>query len=119
VKERTTTRRATRLLIFVFVLLLAAGSGAAFAQRSNPSEHGRKITRRVNPAYPQLARTLRLAGTVRLVAVVAPNGSVKLTQPVGGNPVLLQSAAEAVMQWKYEAAPAETKETVEIQFAPE
>jgi Gram-negative bacterial TonB protein C-terminal len=56
---------------------------------------------------------------VRLVAVVAPSGSVKLTQPVGGNPVLLQSAAEAVMRWKYEPAPEETKEQIEISFAPE
>ncbi len=118
-KEQTTTRRATRLLIFLFAVLVTAGSGAAVAQGSNPSEHARKITRRVNPAYPHLAHTLRLAGTVRLVAVVAPNGSVKLTQPVGGNPILLQSAAEAVMQWKYAAAPAESKEPVEIQFVPQ
>ena len=58
-------------------------------------------------------------GTVRLMAVVAPNGSVRLTQPIGGNPVLLQSATDAVMQWKYAPASGETKEQVEISFAPE
>ena len=67
-----------------------------------------------------IARQARLSGKVRLVAVVAPNGSVKHTQPVGGNPVLLQSAAEAVMQWKYAPAPEENAdEQVEIFFAPE
>jgi len=106
-------------LILLFVALLTTGSAAAFAQGSNASESGRKVTRRVLPAYPQVARQARLVGKVRLLAVVAPNGSVKLTQPLGGNPVLLQSAAEAVMHWKYTPAPEETKEQVEISFAPE
>ncbi|MGB9233553.1 MAG: energy transducer TonB [Terriglobales bacterium] len=109
----------TRLWIFVFVALLTAGSVAASAQGSKAPERERKVTRRVPPAYPQVARQARLSGKVRLVAVVAPNGSVKHTQPVGGNPVLLQSAAEAVMQWKYAPAPEETTEQVEIFFAPE
>lgn len=98
---------------------LAVDSTGAFAQGDNASGGGRKVTRRVLPIYPPVGRRARLAGKVRLLAVVAPNGSVRLTQPVGGNPVLLQSAAEAVMRWKYAPGPAETKEQVEIQFAPE
>ncbi len=113
------TRRTTRFWILVSAVLLTAGSVAAFGQGSNASESGRKVTRRVNPAYPQVARQAHLIGTVRLMAVVAPNGSVRLTQPIGGNPVLLQSATDAVMQWKYAPASGETKEQVEISFAPE
>ena len=106
-KKRAATRRTNRLLIVVFVIFLTTGPVAAFAQGSIAPEHGRKVTRHVLPAYPPVAHQAHLVGKVRLVAVVAPNGSVKLTQPLGGNPVLLQSAAEAVMQWKYAPAPAE------------
>lgn len=117
--DERATRRTIRFLTFVFGVLLTAGSPATFGKGSNASEPGRKITHRVNPAYPQVARQAHLVGTVRLLAVVAPNGSVKLTQPLGGNPVLLESATEAVMQWKYAPAPEETKEKVEISFSPE
>jgi TonB family protein len=102
-----------RMIVF-FVLLMTVAL-TSFAQDANS---GRKVTRRVPPVYPEIARQARLTGTVRLVAVVAPNGSVKVTQPVGGNPVLLRSASDAVMQWKFTAAPQETKESVEINFAP-
>ncbi len=111
-------RRTIRISILVFVAFLVAVSTIVLAQDSNPSEPARKVTHRVVPAYPELAKKVGIKGTVRLVAVVAPNGSVKLTKPVGGNPVLLKSATDAVMQWKFVAAAEETKEPVEIEFAP-
>ncbi len=115
----TPTMRKRTLLRILFLLALLAGvSASGLAQDADASAHARKISHRVMPAYPELARQARLRGTVRLVAVVAANGSVKETQPVGGNPVLLKSAEEAVKQWKYVSAPAESKELVEIQFEP-
>jgi protein TonB len=102
----------------LFLALLAAVSASGHAQDADASAHQRKVTHRVTPAYPELAKQARLRGTVRLVAVVAPNGAVKQTLPVGGNPVFLKSAAEAVLQWKFVAASAESKELVEIQFEP-
>ena len=90
--------------------ILAAACAPVLAQDSETPEHGRKIVRRVIPAYPQLAKQLQLRGVVRLTAWVAPNGTVKLVEPVGGNPLLLKSAQEAVMQWKYAAGAEESKE---------
>jgi TonB family protein len=111
-------RKRTLVQILFLIALLAGVSAVGLAQDGDAPARERKITHRVTPAYPDLARQARLKGTVRLVAVVAPNGSVKETKPVGGNPVLLKSAAEAVLQWKFASAPAESKELVEIQFEP-
>jgi len=55
---------------------------------------------------------------VKLQAQVAPNGTVKKVDVVGGHPLLTQSAVTAVGHWKFEAAPHETKEAIEIKFDP-
>lgn len=60
-----------------------------------------------------------LTGTVKVLAVVAPDGSVKKIQPVGGSPVLIQAAQDAVYKWKFSPATAETQETIELRFNPE
>ena len=105
-----------RLLVFV---MLAAVLAPAVAQDADTPDHGRKIVYRVLPAYPPLAKQMQLRGTVRLTAVVARNGTVKFIEPIGGNPVLLKSAQDAVMQWKFVTAAEETRETVELRFSPE
>ena len=47
------------------------------------------------------------------------NGSVKSANALGGNPALIQSAIDAVRKWKFEAAPEETTEIVQIMFEPQ
>ena len=79
----------------------------------------RTALEKVQPEIPPLAKQMRITGTVRLVAVVAPNGTVKMTEPVGGSPVLLKAAEDAVMKWKYVTGPDESKELIELHFSPE
>ena len=79
-------------------------------------EAGRKVIKRVAPAYGQIARQARLTGTVRLTVVVSPEGSVKSVRTLGGNPVLAEAAEEAVKHWKFETAKKETSEAVVIKF---
>lgn len=79
----------------------------------------RKVKTRVTPTYPEIARRMGISGTVRLAVVVAPNGSVKTTTAMGGHPVLLNAAMDAVKKWKFESAAAESTGTVEIKFAPQ
>jgi TonB family protein len=112
-----TRRTNARPAILVFFLL--ALFRPVLAQEVETPEHGRKITSRVIPNYPELARQMRITGTVRLVAVVAPNGTVKTTEPVGGSPVLLKAAEDAVMKWRYAPAAEESKELIELHFSPE
>jgi len=53
------------------------------------------------PAYPPLARTARVEGTVRLRAVIARDGSISDLQLVSGPPLLVAAAMQAIAQWKY------------------
>jgi TonB family protein len=83
-----------------------------------PNPTDRPILRKTVPRYPELARKMNLAGTVKLTAIVAPDGKVKSVQAVGGNPLLLDAAQEAISQWKYAPARAESKESIEVRFHP-
>jgi len=100
----------------LFLLLLAVTASAAPAQDSDTSQQVRKIVHKVAPVYPDLAMRLQISGVVKLRATIAPNGSVKSIEPVGGNPVLLQAAQEAVTNWKYAPALDETRELIELRF---
>ena len=77
---------------------------------------GRKVKTAVKPDYPQVARQMRVTGTVRLEATVGPDGKVRDTKVIGGSPLLVQEAVVAVKKWKYEEAPKETVENVEVVF---
>lgn len=77
---------------------------------------GRKVKAAVKPLYPDVARKMHITGTVRLEATVAADGKVRDTRIVGGSPMLAQEASNAVKKWKYEEAPKETVETVEVVY---
>jgi TonB family protein len=78
----------------------------------------RKIKSKVAPAYPDLARRMGLTGNVKLQLVVAPNGQVKETKVIGGHPILVNAAVDAVKKWKFETASEESTGTVEFRFEP-
>ena len=77
----------------------------------------RAIKTRVAPLYPDLARHLRIAGTVVVEAVVDPAGKVIEVKAVSGSKVLSYAAEEAVRKWTFVAAPEKSTETVDIKFA--
>ena len=77
----------------------------------------RKITSRATANYPDLAKKMHVHGTVRVEAIVRSNGSVKSTRILGGNPVLVDAALEAVAKWKFETAQSESTEVVQIIFS--
>jgi TonB family protein len=62
---------------------------------------------------------MHLHGVVKVEAVVRPNGTVKTTRVLGGNPVLVDAALEAVGKWKFEPAQAESTEVVQVTFETE
>ena len=62
---------------------------------------------------------MSIGGKVRLAVVVAPNGSVKSTKAMGGHPLLVSAAQDAVRKWKFEPAGDESSGVVEIEFKPE
>lgn len=95
---------------FAFALLLTLLTGTL-----SLAQEGRKVKTRFRPELPEIARQMKLQGTVRLEVEVASDGSVKATKALGGHPLLIQSAEQAIRRWKFEPGPA-SKTIVEFNF---
>jgi TonB family protein len=101
------------------LLCLAASFVPVHAQEARPAaKNGRKVVVTVKPEYPLTLKRAGIGGTVRLHAVVLPNGNVSKVEIMGGNPILAESAAKAVMQWKYAPAAWQTNAEVQFDFHP-
>ena len=105
-------RRWVLLVAFCAVLSIAA-------RAQDSSDVHRKMVNRVVPSYPSLAQKMGISGSVKIEAVVAPNGTVKSTDILGGHPVLAQAGLDAVRRCKWESAQHETHEIVVLNFHPE
>jgi TonB family protein len=105
----------TSLLVFLTLLTVAVTlyPVSGFAQ-----DVDRKVKSKVSPSYPEIARRMGLTGIVKLQLVVAPNGNVKETKVIGGHPILVTAAVDAVKKWRFETASAESTGTVEFKFDP-
>jgi protein TonB len=60
------------------------------------------LIHRVEPVYPEQARENHVSGFVKMVLTVAPDGSVNQVKVLEGDPLLMEAAKQAAMQWKYE-----------------
>jgi TonB family protein len=80
------------------------------------ADDDRVVVTKVKAIYPEMAKRLKIAGTVMLNATVTPSGSVKEVKTVMGEKILVEAAKEAVMKWKYAPADHETVEDVEVVF---
>jgi TonB family protein len=102
------------------VLTVAAAFGPVYAggQAAQSEEIIRRAKSKVQPLYPDLARRMNIAGTVKIEVVVAPNGTVKDARVVGGHPVLANAALDAAKKWRFEPAPAESTGVIDFKFEP-
>ena len=109
----------------LLMLLVTAGPSTCpplRAQTQSPQtqeELTRKTKTRVAPVYPDIARRMSITGTVKVLVVVAPNGNLRSTKVVGGHPLLVNAAMDAIKKWKFEAAPEESTGIVEFKFQPQ
>jgi len=79
------------------------------------------LIRKVNPAYPPLARQARIQGVVLLQAQISKDGNIENLQLISGHPMLAPAAIEAVKQWKYKpyllnGEPVEVETQVQVNF---
>jgi TonB family protein len=81
-------------------------------------ESNRKLVKKVEAEYPSLLKKRGIGGTVRLKVIVKPDGVVKDTEVLGGNPILADSAQKAVSQWRFAQSSTETILEVSVVFDP-
>jgi TonB family protein len=86
------------------------------AQTSAREEGKRKVKTVVAAVYPELAKRMNVTGKVKIEVVIAPDGHVKSTRVIGGHPLLVNPAVNAVKEWKFVAASEETTQVVEFEF---
>ncbi len=80
-----------------------------------------KLISQPKPVYPPLARQARISGVVRLQAIIDKDGSVQELQVISGHPLLVQSALDAVRQWRYQPTllnnePVQVVTTIDVNF---
>lgn len=112
-----TDARHTLRLGLALVMMLISVAWVGSAQRVK-SAGERKIVSRTTVLYPKIASQMRLRGTVKIIATVAPGGKVVRTELIGGSPVFVPNAIDAVTLMRWEPAEKETKEILEIEFSP-
>jgi outer membrane biosynthesis protein TonB len=105
-------RKAGRVLGgALLAMALSLGVGNLQAQE------GRKVLSNPVPSYPDVAKRMHLAGTVKVQVVIGTDGRIKQKNFIGGHPVLVSVVDETLRNWKY--APGSEETTVlEFHFHP-
>jgi periplasmic protein TonB len=80
------------------------------------------LVKQVTPAYPNIAKTAHVSGTVVLHAIISKDGSIEKLEYVSGPPLLMASAMTAVKEWRYRPTmlngqPVEVDTTVQVVFS--
>ena len=94
---------------WLFVIAL----GLMFAAPAMAQE--RKAKDSVPPVYPEMAKSMHLAGTVKVQITITPQGQVRDAKIIGGHPLLADAAVRAISKWRYEPGAEETK-VVQVDF---
>jgi periplasmic protein TonB len=100
----------------------SAGAGAASRERVHLSPGAAEIVSRpVQPAYPLLAKQMKIQGAVILDAFIGKDGNIQGLQVVSGPAILSAAAEEAVKQWRFRpylqaGQPVETEARITVNF---
>jgi TonB family protein len=96
------------------LLAMALGLGVTNLQ----AQEGRKALSNPVPVYPEVAKKMRLTGTVKVQIVIGADGRIKEKNFIGGHPVLVSSVEETLKDWKYAPAGGETTTQLQFNFHP-
>lgn len=110
-------RGAKQAVLSLAALALAAGMVLPARAGDIPrmKMHGSQAN--LAPAYPQMAKNMKLSGEVYLEVVVDPQGNIKEVRPNAGPAIFSQAAANAVRHWKFAPGPYEHVVVVAFNFA--
>ena len=79
------------------------------------------LFKKVQPVYPRNALSMRIEGSVELMATISKTGDITRVQVLSGDSKLTKAATDAVKQWKYKpyllnGEPVEIQTQVTINF---
>jgi len=102
-------------------MLSPAPTQAPIRIRVGAKEQAAKLIHQAFPVYPDEAKQDRIGGTVMFHAIIAKDGSVLSLEVISGLPLLVNSAMDAVLQWRYKPTtfngePVEVDTTISVIF---
>jgi len=118
-EKNTDMKRHLAIVGLGFALLMG---GAAILAPKAPAQDAatdnakRKVRSKVLPEYPPLARQMNVMGKVKIEATVSADGRVVETRVVGGSPLLVNAATDALKKWRFEPGTKDSTELVEFEF---
>jgi TonB family protein len=82
-----------------------------------------RLTGRVEPQYPQMAKIAHIQGDVVLHILIDRQGHVAKVKQKSGHPILIQAAIDAVNKWDYQpfllnGQPTDVETLVTVRFRP-
>ena len=110
------TRRTVAMALALTFSAAIVSTVIVRAQEPAADSTKRKVKTRTMPEYPLLAKQMHITGKVKIEATIAADGHVVSTHVVGGSPMLVGAAIEALKRWRYEPGPKESSEIVEFDF---
>ena len=117
-RDLTNSVLKNRLAFFGLTLLFLVSVFLFPARAQSVEKSARKVVRSVPPEYPKSLKDAHIGGLVRLNVTVLANGDVARVEVLGGNPIFVETATNAVRKWKYVPAASQTQEDVHIHFNP-
>lgn len=84
------------------IALPVTSSAPKLAAGATSRRTGGELLKKVDPLYPQRAKSMNIQGQVELQVTVAPDGSVAAIRRLSGNSILANAAVEAVKHWRYD-----------------
>lgn len=104
-------KKSFAIMALLALMLLCAVVGHA-------QNNARKVVKKAPMPYPAILKSRGIGGVVRLKVFVKPDGTVRDTEVLGGNPILAESAQKSVMQWKFSPGSSETVLEISVVFDP-
>lgn len=82
-----------------------------------------RLTGRVEPQYPQIAKIAHIQGDVVLHILIDQKGHVAKVKQKSRHPILIQAAIDAMSKWNYEpfllnGQPTDVETSVTVKFRP-
>jgi TonB family protein len=108
--------RSIGLVVALVLSTSAVHVPKALAQGTPVDIAKRKVKTKVVPDFPVLAKQMNVTGKVKIEVTISPDGRVTSTKVVGGSPLLVGSALDAIKKWRFEPAPKESNEIIEFDF---
>ena len=95
-----------KLSIAAVAAMMAAGFVAPLEAQDEPLKVSRAealsaATTKPAPAYPVIAKQLKVEGEVTVQVLIGEEGKVETSTPVSGNPILTKAAVDTLKDWRF------------------